>query len=664
MNEQLIAPTIRGLAMDGVQKANSGHPGMPLGTADLATVLWFNFLKLDPATPAWPDRDRMVLSAGHGSMLLYSLLHLFGYLPLEQLKQFRQWGSLTPGHPEYGHTPGVETTTGPLGQGCGNAVGMALAEAMLAARFNRPRGRIVDHYTYALAGDGDLMEGISHEAFSLAGHLGLHKLTVLYDSNRITIEGSTELACSDDVRRRFQAYHWRVQEIDGHDHAAIAAALLAARRQRRAPTLILAHTHIAHGTPHAHDTAESHGAPLGVEEIRATKIALGLPPDQDFYIPDAVRKAVASRMEQWQGLKAAWDRTMARYRRLYPELAAEWDACQRGDLPTDLERWAAEFKPDKPMASRQYSGLFLQTLAAGIPNLVGGSADLAPSNNTVLKNLPSVAPGRFDGRNLHFGIREHAMGAVLNGMALHGGWRVYGATFLVFSDYLKPALRLASLMRLPVIYVMTHDSIFLGEDGPTHQPVEQLAALRSIPGVTVVRPADAQETAAAWCAALENQAGPTVLVLSRQTLPLLTPYRTSFSPAQVRQGAYVIWDSRPGLPDLILIATGSEVALALETAQQLAGCWAVRVVSMPSWEWFDQQPAAYRQAVLPDACVRRFALEAAVTFGWERYTGRKERSLGLSGFGASAPASVLAREYRFTAAAVAAQIQQQMTELT
>ncbi|MBU1693851.1 MAG: transketolase, partial [Verrucomicrobia bacterium] len=442
MNLTLAANTLRGLAMDGVQKANSGHPGMPMGAADMAAVLFLKFMKHDPAHPEWPDRDRYVQSAGHGSMLLYSLLHLCGFdLTLEDLKSFRQWGSRTPGHPEHGLTPGVETTTGPLGQGCGNAVGMALAEAMLAARFNREGYPLVDHRTWVIAGDGDLMEGLSHEAFSLAGHLGLHKLTVLYDSNRITIEGSTDLACSDDVRKRFEGYHWNILETDGHDHAAIESALHAARAEAQRPTLIICRTHIGKGSPHFQDSAECHGSPLGEDEVRATKKALGMPEDKTFYIPEDVRDLFAQRRKGWGAQKAAWDKLFAEYSRAHPAEAAEFKQFLAGEIPGDLAARMPAFDPAKSIATRQASGAVLQALAEVLPNLVGGSADLAPSTNTMLKKYPSVGPRHFDGRNLHFGIREHAMGAVLNGMALHGGWIVYGATFLVFSDYMKPAIR-------------------------------------------------------------------------------------------------------------------------------------------------------------------------------------------------------------------------------
>ncbi len=653
MNTKLAADTIRGLAMDGVEKAKSGHPGMPMGTADFAAVLFLKHLKHDSADPTWPDRDRFVLSAGHGSMLLYSLLHLAGYdLPMEELQRFRQWGSRTPGHPEHGLTPGVETTTGPLGAGCGNAVGMALAEAMLAARFNREGRALVDHRTYAIAGDGDLMEGVSHEAFSLAGHLGLNKLVVFYDSNRITIEGSTDLSCRDDVRRRFESYRWNVLEVDGHDHVALDQALAAAAAETARPTLIIGHTHIAQGAPNAHDSHEAHGAPLGAEEIRATKRHLGLPEDREFYVPDETRALFAARREELSGLRRAWDRARRAWKAAHPDLAAAWDAAQSGKLPESLDAAVPAFDPAKPLATRAASGQTLQKLAAALPSLVGGSADLAPSNNTYLKGLGDVGPGAFGGRNLHFGIREHAMGAVMNGMALHGGFRVYGGTFLVFADYCRPAIRLAALMEQPVVYVFTHDSFYVGEDGPTHQPIEQLASLRAIPGLSVIRPADATETAAAWLAALRRTKGPTALLLTRQNLPILDRPPPNPPASEVARGAYILWESRPeAKPELILLGSGSETSLALEAGKKIAAedGRAVRVVSFPSWDLFEAQKPSYRRRVLPPACRRRLAVEAGRTLGWEKYIGPRGAMIARDAFGASAPAGTLAKEFGFTA---------------
>jgi len=649
MNLDLAANTIRGLAMDGVQKANSGHPGMPMGTADFAAILFLKYLRHDPADPAWPDRDRFVLSAGHGSMLLYSLLHLSGYnLPLEELKKFRQWESKTPGHPEHGMTPGVETTTGPLGQGCGNSVGMALAEAMLAERFNRPGHRIVDHYTYVIAGDGDMMEGVSHEAFSLAGHLGLNKLIVFYDCNRITIEGSTDLAYSDEVRKRFEGYRWNVLDIDGHNHAAIEQALDAARAEKTRPTLIIGRTHIAKGSPHAQDTAEAHGAPLGVDEVKATKKALGMPEEREFYVPDEVQALFDERRAEMAQAHDAWRQEMKDYATAHPDLAALWQKGLAREVPADLEKSLPAFDPAKPIATRSASGKVLQALAKAMPHLVGGSADLAPSTNTLLSGYPSVGQRSFGGRNLHFGVREHGMVALLNGMNLHGGFICYGATFLVFSDYCRPSLRLASIMEQPTIMVFTHDSIFLGEDGPTHQAVEHVASLRIIPHMTVIRPGDAAETGYAWIAALRNARGPTCLILTRQNLPVID--RKDCAPASlVAQGAYVLWNNDGGNPDLAILATGSEVSLALDAGRKLgAEGVKVRVVSMPSWELFEKQPPEVRASVLPARCTKRLAVEAGTPFGWDRYVGSAGRVIGVNRFGASAPFKVLAEKLGFT----------------
>ena len=652
MNLQLIAHTLRGLSMDGVQKANSGHPGMPMGVADFAAVLFFKFLKHDPSDPAWPDRDRYVQSGGHGSMLLYSLLHVSGYdLPLEELQQFRQWGSRTPGHPEYGHTPGVETTTGPLGQGCANAVGMALAEAMLAERFNRPGHAIVDHYTYFECGDGDLMEGISHEAFSIAGHLGLHKLIGFYDSNHITIEGDTKLAYSEDVRKRFEGYGWNVLEVNGHDQVALAQVLEQARAERQRPTLIIGHTRIGFGCPALEGSHETHGSPLGEENVRATKKNLGLPEDQKFYVPEQVRADIAGLATTWKAQRMAWEQRFADYAKAHPELAAQWKQALAGALPADLEQQLPAFDPAKPVATRAASGTVLQALAKAIPHLVGGSADLAPSTSTFLKGYPSVGPHAYGGRNFHFGIREHGMAGLLNGLCLHGGFIGFGSTFLVFADYCRPSLRLSALMGIPVIQVFTHDSIFVGEDGPTHQPVEQVASLRLIPGMTVIRPADATETAQAWLTALRRRNGPTCLILTRQNLPVID--RTTCAPASgLQRGAYVLWE-QGGAPRLILLASGSEVSLALSAGRQLAqeGI-AVRVVSMPSWELFAEQPDEVREKVLPASCPARVAVEAGVSFGWERFVGPRGRIISVDRFGASGPQQVLAEKFGLTVANV------------
>ena len=652
--DQLCINTIRTLAMDAIQRARSGHPGMPMGAADMAYVLWTRFLRHNPANPLWPDRDRFVLSAGHGSMLLYSLLHLTGYdLPLEELMNFRQWGSRTPGHPEYGLTPGVETTTGPLGQGFANGVGMAIAEAYLAARFNRPGHKIVDHYTYAIVSDGDLMEGIASEAASLAGHLRLGKLIYLYDDNRVSIEGSTDLAFTEDRGQRFQAYGWHVQRVDGYDLEAIAAAIRAAQRDPR-PSLIMARTHLAYGSPHKQNDAKAHGAPLGEEEVRLTKENLGWPTEPPFFIPEEALARFRQALERGHAWEAEWRARFDAYAAEYPDLAEEWRMAMAGELPPGWDAALPVFKPeDGPMATRAASGKVLNAIAPRLPTLIGGSADLAPSTKTYLEGLGDFGAEDRLGRNLHFGVREHAMGGILNGMALHGGVIPFGGTFLVFSDYMRPSIRMAAMMGLHVIYVFSHDSLWIGEDGPTHQPVEQLAALRAIPNLTVIRPADANETVVAWRVALEQRSGPVALILSRQSLPILD--RTSLAPAEgLVRGAYVLAEAEGGRPDLILIATGSEVHLALEAQKLLAerGVRA-RVVNMPSWELFDRQPESYRRAVLPPEVTARLAIEAGVSQGWHRYVGPAGDVLGIERFGASAPYKVLQEKFGFTAEDVA-----------
>lgn len=640
------ANTIRGLAMDGVQKASSGHPGMPMGMADVAAVLYLKHLKHCPDRPDWPDRDRFVLSAGHGSMLLYSVLHLSGYdLPMEELQAFRQWGSRTPGHPEFMQTPGVETTTGPLGQGCGNAVGMALAERMLAARFNTPLFDAVDHYTYVLASDGDLMEGVSHEAFALAGHLRLSRLIVFYDCNGITIEGSTRLAYSDDVRKRFQGYHWDVLEIDAHDPEQIDKAIRRAKRRKERPTLVICRSHIGYGSPAKQDTAAAHGEPLGAEEVAAAKQTLGLPADTPFHVSDRVRDLFAARRAALKRKAHAWQRRFQDAMSRQPQIHEQWTRCMQNVLPENLEEFLPVFS-DKPLATRAASGKVIQALAQAVPQLVGGSADLAPSTKTLIEGAADVGAADYGGRNLRFGVREHGMAAILNGMALHGGWRPFGATFFVFLDYCRPSVRLAALMQLPVVYVFTHDSFYVGEDGPTHQPIEHLASLRCMPNIAVLRPCDASETAAAWIAALRRLAGPTVLALSRQNLPVLD--RRVYPPAsRLARGAYVLWQSAQGVPDLILAASGSEVHLALAAARELNGECNVRVVSMPSWELFEEQSPAYRDEVFPAGCTRRLAIEAGSSMGWERYTGAGDRVIGMRRFGASGPCEILAGKFGF-----------------
>jgi len=651
--DQQCINTIRTLAMDAVQKADSGHPGLPMGMADVAYVLWTRFLKHNPTDPAWPNRDRFVLSAGHGSMLLYSLLHLTGYdLPLEELESFRQWGSRTPGHPEYGLTPGVEATTGPLGQGFANGVGMAIAERFLAATFNRPGCPIFDHTTYAIVSDGDLMEGVSHEAASLAAHLGLGKLVYLYDDNEISIEGSTDLAFTEDVPARFRAYGWHVQEVGGYDLEEIGAAIHTAQQETERPSLIVCHTHIGYGSPHKQDTADAHGAPLGEEEVRLTKEALGWPPDAHFFVPDEALAVFRQAVERGRQAQAQWHETFEHYRAAFPDEAALLEALWAGKLPEGWTDALPRFSPnDGSLATRNASGAVLNALARVLPTLIGGSADLAPSTNTLLKGYADFQRATPAGRNLHFGVREHAMGSILNGMALHGGILPYGATFMVFSDYMRPPVRLAAMMHLPVVYVWTHDTVWLGEDGPTHQPVEHLAALRAIPNLVIIRPADANETAAAWRVALERRDGPTGLALTRQKVPVL--FETNRDAAQtVARGAYVLADSS-GIPGVLLIASGSEVHLALAARDVLAQRGiAVRVVSMPSWELFEAQPASYRDAVLPPQVTARLAIEAGVTQGWERYAGPAGDVIGLEHFGASAPYKVLMDKFGFTAQAV------------
>jgi transketolase len=655
--DQLSINTIRMLAVDAVEKARSGHPGMPMGTAALAYVLWTRFLKHNPANPQWPDRDRFVLSAGHGSMLLYSVLHLTGYdLPLAELKQFRQWGSHTPGHPEYGLTPGVETTTGPLGQGFANGVGMAIAEAFLAERFNRPGHTIVDHYTYALVSDGDLMEGVASEAASLAGHLQLGKLIYLYDANKISIDGPTDLTFTERVGQRFEAYGWHVQEIaDGNDVPAIDLALRAAQAERTKPSLIIVHTHIAYGSPGKQDTAEAHGAPLGAEEVKRTKEFFGWPQEPPFTVPEEAWAHFRTAVERGQAWEKAWQSRFAAYDAAYPELASAWEHALRRELPPGWEASLPTFKVDEgAMATRVASGRVLNAVAPAIAHLIGGSADLATSNNTLLQGSGEFSAQDRAGRNIYFGVREHGMGAILNGLAYHGGVIPFGATFLIFSDYMRPAIRLAALSELPVTYVFTHDSIGLGEDGPTHQPIEHLAALRAIPHLTVIRPADASETVVAWRIALTQQQGPVALVLTRQNLPIFD--RTQMAAADgLERGAYVLLEAEGGTPDVILIASGSEVSLAVDARPQLVQQGIrVRVVSMPSWELFERQPRTYRETVLPPAVRKRLAIEAGVPQGWREFVGPEGDIIGLTRFGASAPGAVVMDKLGFNAPHVVA----------
>jgi transketolase len=650
--DELCINTIRTLAVDAVQRANSGHPGTPMALAPLAYVLWTRHLRYNPAHPHWFNRDRFVLSCGHASMLLYAMLHLTGYdLSLEELKHFRQWGSKTPGHPEHGLTPGVETTTGPLGQGIMNAVGMAMAEAHLAAVFNRDGHEIVDHHTYAFCSDGDFMEGASHEAASLAGHLGLGKLICAYDDNRITIEGSTALAYSDDVARRFEAYHWHVQNLGdrANDLGALSEAFAKAQAEKDRPSLIIVRSHIGYGSPNRQDSEKAHGEPLGEKEVLLTKKFYGWPEEERFLVPAEVLGHMGRAREQGAKREAEWNERLAAYRRGYPELAEEFTAALSGKPSSDWDRDIPSFQPgDGPIATRVASGKVLQAVAPRVSWLMGGSADLAPSTKTLLGGTGHFAKGRYDGRNIAWGVREHAMVACCSGMALHGGVRPYGATFLIFTDYARPALRLAALMKLPVIYIMTHDSIGLGEDGPTHQPVEHLAALRAIPNFCVIRPADANEVAHAWRVAMARGHGPTMLILTRQDLPVFD--REKLGGAEgVHKGAYILAKEKGAVPEVILIASGSEVQLIMAAREELAKERIdARVVSMPSWELFRGQPQDYRDQVLLPQVKARLAVEAAVPMGWHEWVGDGGDIIGITRFGASAPVKENFKRFGFT----------------
>ncbi len=654
--DELCINTIRCLAMDATQKAKSGHPGLPMGTAAMAYVLWTKYLRYDPRNPHWPNRDRFVLSAGHGCMLLYSLLHLTGFdLSLEELQRFRQWGSKTPGHPEYGLAPGVETTTGPLGQGFGTAVGMAIAEKYLAAHFNRPGHTLIDYRVYALVSDGDLMEGISSESASLAGHLALNNLIYLYDNNHVSLEGPTDWAFTEDVGKRFEGYGWFVQNLpDGNDLHAVGKALQVAAAESDRPSLIIARTHIGYGSPHKQDTYLAHGNPLGEEEVKLTKQKFGWPIEPTFYIPPQALAEFRKGIDRGANLEDEWIQRLVAYQRTYPQLAAEWDRFARGEVPDGWKSKIPAFKPsDGPMATRQASGKVLNAVAASLPTLMGGSADLNPSTDTYLKDFGDFQKGQYGNRNVHFGVREHAMGAAVNGMAL-SGLLAFGATFFNFSDYMRPAVRLAALMEAHSIFVYTHDSVFLGEDGPTHQPVEQIPSLRAMPNLCLIRPGDANETAMAWRVAVEHKAGPVALILTRQALPILD--RAKYASAEgLTRGAYVLADANGKTPGVLLIASGSELSLAVEAFEQLKSeGQAARVVSMPSWELFEAQPANYRQETLPDGFTIRIAIEAAAPFGWERYVGARGTVIGMSRFGASAPYKVLAEKFGFTRDAVVA----------
>ncbi len=656
--DQLCISTIRTLAIDAVQEAKSGHPGLPLGAAPMAYVLWQNHLRHNPSDPLWPDRDRFVLSAGHGSMLLYCLLHLTGYdVTMEDLKSFRQWGSSTPGHPESFETAGVEATTGPLGQGTANAVGMAMAERALAHRFNRPDFALVDHHTYALVSDGDLMEGVSAEAASIAGHLRLGKLIYLYDCNDVTLDGVASLTFStEDVQRRYEAYGWQVLRVrDGdHDLDEIDQVIREAKSDTSRPSIIIVHTTIGFGSPNKHGTASAHGSPLGVEEVALTKKALGWSWEQPFHVPEEAKEHFGRALEKARALQAESGARLSSYRESHPELASEWHRRFRGELPDGWDEGLPVFEAGVELATRESSGKVLNEVAARVPELLGGDADLSSSTKTALKDMGSFDGQTGAGRNIHFGVREHAMGSIINGMAYHGGVRGYCSTFFVFSDYMRPSIRLAALSRLPAVYVWTHDSIGVGEDGPTHQPVEHLMALRTIPNLHIVRPADANETTEAWRWAMNRKDGPTALVLTRQKI--VTFDRSGRGSAKdLSKGAYVLADSNEGTAQAIIIATGSEVTLALEAQELLAkegvGC---RVVSMPCWELFEAQDANYRESVLPEALEARVAVEAGVSFGWERFVGRKGRIIGLDRFGASAPGAVNFEKFGFTAENVAA----------
>lgn len=657
--DTLAVNTIKTLAMDAVQKANSGHPGMPMGAADYAYILWSRYLRHNPADPQWPDRDRFILSAGHGSMLLYSLLHLSGYdVSLDDLKQFRQWGSRTPGHPEYGCLPGVETTTGPLGQGFATGVGMALASKMSAARFNKKKHRIVGNRIFGIVSDGDLMEGISTEAASLAGHLRLDNIIYIYDDNKITIDGGTELSFSEDIWDKFKAMGWHVIWTDGHDHESIKQALDEAVAETERPKLIIAATHIANGSPGKQDSASSHGAPLGEDEVAATKENIGWKYKKDFFVPAPVYKLFEDRRAQLEKEYNAWKRTLRAWEKANPGLAKRRKKMLEKDLPKNLEKKLLDAIPDEAKATRVLSGKALQAAAKVAPGLAGGSADLAPSNKTMIDGEKVISAADFTGRNMHFGIREHAMAAALNGLALYGGFIPYGGTFLIFSDYMRASIRLAALMRRQVVYVFTHDSFYVGEDGPTHQPIEQLSSLRAIPGLHVMRPADRVETAFAWAAALRRSDGPTALSLTRQGVPLLEREK-ALKPSEFNKGGYVISHEAGRAPEIVVLAAGSEVGLAMEAKKQLGRAGGeIRVVSMPCHEQFDAQSERYRNSVIPPDCDNIVAVEAGSPQCWYKYAGRNGLMLCIDHFGESAPGKVIAEKFGFTAENVASRIKE------
>ena len=649
--EKLVPNTIRTLTVDAVEKAKSGHCGLPMGCADFAFVLWTKYLKLNPANPHWANRDRFVLSAGHGSMLIYSLLHLAGFekMTLDQLKQFRQWGSLTPGHPESHETEGVEVTTGPLGQGTGNSVGLAIGQKFVAATFNTPDFTVSDHKVYTIVSDGDLQEGVSHEAAALAGHLGLDNLVWFYDDNSVSIEGMTKLSYSDDVPARFAGYHWHVISINGNDQTAIDAALKEAHATKGKPTIIIGKTVIGFGSPKLQGTPKAHSDAFGPEEVAATKRALDWPEDAQFLVPQKVKDFFAEKRKVWAQEEADWKKLFADYKARNPEKAALWQDFLDKKLPENLESLLPKYPVDKPIATRNAGGDVLKVLFGAVPNLLGGSADLAPSTKTWIKEFGSFEKDNYGGRNLHFGIREHGMGAIVNGLAYYGGLIPFGSTFFVFTDYMRPPIRLAALSGLQTVYAFTHDSIFVGEDGPTHEPVEHLAALRAIPRLYVIRPGDANETGYAWLSALQHKTESTAITLTRQNIPVFDRARCAPA-AGLLKGGYVLWESAKGkTPDIILIGTGSELFLAYDAAQKLAADGkAVRVVSLPCWELFEEQDQSYRDSVLPPAVTKRVAVEAGIHQGWERYTTTSGKFVGVDKFGASAPYERLAKEYGLT----------------
>lgn len=657
--DALSVNAIRTLSIDAIEKANSGHPGMPMGAAPMAYTLWTRYMNHNPKNPHWFNRDRFVLSAGHGSMLLYSLLHLSGYdLTIEDLKQFRQWGSKTPGHPEYGHTPGVDATTGPLGQGISMAVGMAMAERHLAAVYNKDNYELVDHYTYSICGDGDLMEGVSAEAASLAGHLQLGKLVVLYDSNDISLDGDLDRSFSESIEKRFKSYGWQYIRVeDGNDLEAIAKAIEEAKSDQTHPTMIEVRTVIGYGSPNKSGKSDVHGAPLGADELKLTKEAYKWTFEEDFHVPNEVyeqfEKLVA---ENGEKKEKEWNALFASYKQEYPELAVQFETANNGDLVEGWDKELPVYEDGKSLASRASSGEALNAIAKNLPYLIGGSADLAGSNKTTIKGVGDFTPESYEGRNIWFGVREFAMGAAMNGMALHGGLKVFGGTFFVFSDYLRPAIRLAALMNLPVTYVFTHDSIAVGEDGPTHEPVEQLASLRAMPNLDVLRPADGNETAAAWKLAVESTTRPTALVLTRQNLPTLNGTADKAYEG-VSKGAYVVSPANTETPDVLLLATGSEVSLAVEAQKSLQneGIHA-SVVSMPSWHRFEQQTEEYKESVIPKHVKKRLGIEMATSLGWHRYTGDEGDVLAIDQFGASAPGEKIMEEYGFTVKNVVARV--------